>query len=770
MKWLKLKLYNTMKNISIDKTFKLIAMIVLGMATGMVAHAQNEPKAPQVKDSEPPYVVDTTAGEPDTVLEAQGFRLLARSYGDHIVLRWAPIDAGVWMTSNSYGWHIFRGSSDENDTIFYTDANGDTVYESWLTKDRPIKPMTLDEMKQRFDSTDFYAGVAAQAMYGTMHYDVNKADQGNESDLFTVAAKQYQEQTQRQFMAYLAAEIEPDVASALGLRYVDSTVRRGVLYQYTVESLIPTEIVDLQPRSILVPCRPFVRKEDEMMPEIRFTQLDIHKVAIRWDKNKLAGYWLERSEDKGKHWTKINENAPIWPMIPDSGTVAAYGDSVAYWMQDEVVFFDSLDLTKTYIYRVQAFDAFGEKLEWKKSEKFKLMDLEPPSQPLMLSVEPQENRRCVINWDVAYEDADLKGFLVTFSRDLEGPWGNVSSLLPKTARTYTDTMVYRRGRGLYRIFAVDTAGNVSFSPAMINSIEDIFPPDAPKNVMAISDDSTGLVLLSWDNNTDKDLLAYKVYFANQRDHEFIERTDGYIYKNEYFDSLDLTSLTNEIFYYVIAVDQNHNYSVPSDTIRVRFADLIAPGAPLLQGISQNGDTVTVKWLRSVSTDVEKYFVFRKFREAANWECIATKLPSDFGPDGILTFTDMPTPDPRAYAYCIEAIDSAGNVSGMEGQAVIMVEESPVVSVDIKLKASVNKDPKGVKLEWSYDLDAKKDYYGVIWRAGEDGEFKDIATFRRGETTYIDRTAPTGKLTYYIQLQLGRGRHSTPSSQATVKMK
>lgn len=749
---------------------KLILMMVLGIISCGVAYAQEPERAPRVPDSEPPYVQDTTLTDADTTIEAQTFRLMARSYGDRIVIRWAPIDAGVWMTSNHYGWHLFRGSTDDNDTIFYTDADGDTVYEHWLTKDHPIMPMTLDEMKQRFDSTDFYAGVAAQAMYGVMHYDVNKADQTNENDLFSVAAKQYQEQTQRQFMAYLAAEIEPDVAQALGLRYVDTNVTPGILYQYTLESLIPKEIVDISPRSILVPCRPFVRKEDEMMPDIRFSQLDIHKVAIRWDKNKLSGYWLERSEDNGKNWTKINEHAPIWPMLPDTGTVAAYGDSVAQWMQDDVIFFDSLDLTKTYIYRVQAFDAFGEKLEWKKSPKFKLMDLQPPAQPLMLGVEPQENRRCVINWDVAYEDKDLKGFLVTFSRDLEGPWANVSSLLPKTARTYTDTLVYKRGRGLYRIFAVDTAGNVSFSPAMINSIEDIFPPEAPKNIRAISDDSTGLVLLSWDKNTDKDLLAYKVYFANQIDHTFIERTEGYIYKNEYFDSLDLTSLTNEIFYYVIAVDQNHNYSVPSDTIRVRFADLIPPGDPLLQGISQNGDTVIVKWLRSVSTDVEKYFVYRKFREAARWECLATKLPSDFDTNGILTFIDMPTPDPKAYAYCIEAVDSAGNVSGMEGQAVIMVEESPVFSVDIKLKASVNKDPKGVKLEWNYTLDTKKDYYGVVWRATEDGQFKDIGTFRRGDTHYIDETAPAGKLTYYIQLQLGRGRHSTPSQQTTIKMK
>ena len=211
--------------------------------------------------------------------------------------------------------------------------------------------------------------------------------------------------------------------------------------------------------------------------------------------------------------------------------------------------------------------------------------------------------------------------------------------------------------------------------------------------------------------------------------------------------------------------------MPSDTIRVRFADLIPPGVPLLDDISQSGDTVTVRWLRSVSTDVEKYFIFRKFRDAARWECIATKYPADFDRNGILVFTDTPTPDPKAYAYCIEAVDSAGNVSGMEGQAVIMISPSPEVTMNITLKASVSKDPKGVKLEWNYTYDGKKDYYGVVYRAEEGGQFKDIGTFRRGDTSYLDATAPQGaSLRYYIQLQLGQGRHSTPSQQATVKTK
>lgn len=699
-------------------------------------------------------------------------QIIARSYGDSIVLRWAPADAGIWMAANAYGWNIYRSSNDDNDTLHYIDEKGVSVPLWCVNGDKPIKPMSLQEMKQHFDSTDLYAGTAAQALYGVMTYDVNKSGESNGMDLFSAVSKQYQEQTQRQFMAYLAAEYRPDIAQALGLMFVDKNVRKGVIYEYTIECLIPQNLVEVFGSSVLVPCTSFRRGPDEQMPEVRVTQLDAHRVAVRWDKNRLSGYFLQRSSDNGKHWEDVNSSqTPIWPMMPTEGTREVFGDSVANWMLNEVVYFDSLDATLSYIYRVKAFDAFGEKLDWRNSDKFKLMDLIPPTEPVLLQVRPEENTRCVIDWSVITVEPDLKGFMVTFARDMEGPWNRVSGLLDKSARRYIDTMAYRRGRGLYRVFAVDTADNVSYSGSLLNFIEDVFPPEPPVGLSGASDDSTGVVYLRWDKAKDADFLGYKVYFANQRDHEFIGCTDGYIYKNEFYDTVDIHSLTHEIFYYVVTVDQNHNYSLPSDTLRLLLPDLIAPGLCLLDGLVQTGDSVTLRWKRSVSDDVKHYYIYRKFRDAARWEVIATLSPTDVDKDGMILLIDTPTPNDKPYTWCIEAIDSAGNSSGMSGQAVAQVLPNPEVKADIKLKASANSSPKGVKLEWTCSIDYKKNYYGVIYRAEEDGDFVDIGTFNRNDSSFVDATAPAGKkLSYYIQLQLGNGRYSTPSKTVTIKTK
>ena len=52
-----------------------------------------------------------------------------------------------------------------------------------------------------------------------------------------------------------------------------------------------------------------------------------------------------------------------------------------------------------------------------------------------------------------------------------------------------------------------------------------------------------------------------------------------------------------------------------------------------------------------------------------------------------------------------------------------------------------------------------------------GEYRDIATSKRGETTFTDYKVKEGeKVSYYIQLVLGKGKKSTPSNVANVSIK
>ena len=60
------------------------------------------------------------------------FTVVARSYGDSIVLRWAPEDAGVWRLASNYGWNIYRIKTEAE-----SEANpADTSIEILLTPTR----------------------------------------------------------------------------------------------------------------------------------------------------------------------------------------------------------------------------------------------------------------------------------------------------------------------------------------------------------------------------------------------------------------------------------------------------------------------------------------------------------------------------------------------------------------------------------------------------------------------------------------------------------
>ena len=719
-------------------------------------------------------LADSTAQAGDTVSmlprsQTKSVKLLARAYGDSIVLRWATEDAGLWISSKDNGWMLFRASADDPDTAYSIDRYGDTIPFVALNGGKPIKPLTLDEMMQRFDSTNFYAGVGAQALYGKFEYNVNESASKANLDFLSMAAKQYQEQTQRHFMAMLAAECDPQVASAIGLRFVDRDVKPGEYYEYILQSLIPPDFADMESPEVQLSNYPYERTEEEMIPDITVTQLDAYRVAVRWDKNKLSGYYIDRRDDADTAWRNLNTQAPVWPMLPTADVKAVMGDSVARWMKNEVVYIDSLEINHAYSYRVRAFDAFGGNPEPRTTETFRMADLIPPEAPILNNVFPVDNRVCKLTWTNPAVTDDISGYVVVFSRKMTGRWKAVSDLLPASATSYEDKNAGKRGRGFYRVFVTDTSGNANYSNPVANNIEDVIAPEAPTGLAAVAKDTNGSVFIHWNPNHDEDLLAYKVYFANQKDHDFIERSKGYLYDTLFYDTVNLNSLTHHIYYYVIAVDNSHNFSATSDTLCVALPDLLPPGVCVLKDIHQEGDSVIINWYRSSSDDIANFYIYRKPHPTPNWECIAKMPVNTVISDSIVSFVDKPGTSIHPWDYCIEVRDSSANSSGMSGHAVIRVEKDPLVKMDISLKAKYKKGK--TTLTWNYTYDGLKDYYGVVYRQDGDGEFRDIGTFSRKDASYVDTKAPAkSKCTYYIQLQLGRGQHSSPSNQVSVKTK
>lgn len=698
----------------------------------------------------------SVAEEGDYERPVYDFVVVARSYGDSIVLRWAPQNAGVWLSANYYGWNIIRDKNESEIT------ESDTSFTKILNA-KPIKPLSLDEMMQRYDSTNLYVGAAAQALYGPTFYDP-KESSGIENFVF----RREQEQTQRQAMAYMAAEMSKDAADALGLRFVDKDVQKGVIYTYRVECLVPEELAITPINFVDVLCTPFVRSDEDLIPEIEIYQNTPFTAFVYWRKNQLSGYYLERSSDNGKSWTALN-TSPIYGYPPSPETYEVLGDDVAALLEGNVGYIDSLELGKKYIYRVKAFDAFGDYAPERKSAPFEMEDLIPPTVPVLDVIVPEDNRVCTLNWMMDKEDDDLLGFVIVFSNEPQGPWEKVTDILPPKTRQWVDKNAYGRSRGYYRVFAVDHNKNFSFSLSQINNIEDDVPPTPPTGLKAVVD-TLGAVYMHWKPNPERDVYGYRVYFANQLDHDFIQKTGRRIEDTVYTDTISRKTLTRYVYFYVVAEDYSHNFSKPSDTIAVPIPDIIPPGIAVLQDYTQTDESVTFKWLQSTSEDVAFYYIYRKFDNEQQWKCVRIITPEELQPEDTIVFTDYPDPSSKNYNYCIEVLDDGKLSSGKTGQTTVRFRGASVVEIPLTLKASVVKGKSCVRLDFTYEYDSKRTYYGVIYKSVDDQPAFALTSFQRGENSYTDCAVKPGqKVSYTIQMFLGNGKRSQKSKEITVSI-
>jgi hypothetical protein len=107
----------------------------------------------QRQTSQPP---DTTQQETETLFTPK-LHVRAKSYGDSVVLRWAPSSPPSWKVYNRIGYIVERAVID-------TTESGPLRYER-LTPE-PLRPWSLEEWKRRSRPEQTFAAIAVQCLYG----------------------------------------------------------------------------------------------------------------------------------------------------------------------------------------------------------------------------------------------------------------------------------------------------------------------------------------------------------------------------------------------------------------------------------------------------------------------------------------------------------------------------------------------------------------------------------------------------------------------------
>ena len=665
--------------------------------------------------------------------------VIAKTYLDSIVVRWAPNQARVWQYGNRYGYIIERATLAKGDQ--YNLSNPPTVT---LTAE-PIKPRPLAEWEP-IAMQDKYAAIAAQAIYGESFEIV---DPSNTLATFVNRAKE----TENRFsFSLFAADQSVATAQAHGLRFVDRDVRADEKYRYRVRVALPESVQDtVETGFVFLATRDTASIPAPQQVEVAFGD----RVAqVSWNKRyyerTFTSYLIERSDNLSKGFTRLEQPPLVNPTQDRHQSV------------ERMYSTDSLsDNTTFYYYRVRGVTAFGE--------------ISPPSDtvsghgiPAGLPVTPVIMKHALLphgpvqlEWelDESY-NKQLQGFHLLRSDRADAPTDTLTTdLLPATDRNFIDTNPL--AVNYYRIMAVDQAGRTYPSFPTLVQLEDSIPP-APPVALAGSIDTAGLVTITWQANTEPDLSGYRVLMSNTPDGTFVQVSDALVTDSVYTDRTVVKTLTRYIYYRVVAVDHHYNRSAVSETLRLVRPDVVPPTAPVFRLAESQDSAVYLTWHPSASDDVVQHVLYRRATPRTFWTTIAT-----FDSLTVSTFQDTTAVPGRTYEYTLMAVDRTGLESTLAPAVQVAHIDDGVRETITEFYSKVDRNTKQVELAWSYPT-ARVERY-LLFRQATGQPLRLLKSVSGSRSTFEDRQLTVNTAyTYRIQAIYQDGGQSGLSEGLTVK--
>lgn len=600
----------------------------------------------------------------NVLAQKSSITVLAKSKKHGVWIRWAPTNPTLWQLGNKYGYTVER---------FTMLANGELEnVQSEKLSTTPLKPLPLKDL------TELAKTVKEADVLSELIYDQDAAKPLKSSDPYT-ALERNQDLENKYGVALLVCDLSPDVAKAAGLFIADKTAVPGKRYIYRVSLAQVPKGVKAEPGVFVIDVT-----EEKPMLAIKDLKAEFRDktVSLSWSTLLHSGvyssYRIEKSED-GKTFKNVSE-LPYVHMSDSPDNEKAF-------------FVDSLfSNNKTFHYRISGISPFGEN--------------GPVSN--VVSGEGKDNlsgylviregkiisdKKVNVKWEFPLEaEAQMKGFIVRRSSKADGPYTDANStILNPSVREFTDVTPHYNT--YYIIVGVNKSGIESANsfPYLIQ-IEDNTPPQIPVGLTgAIS--KKGIVELKWKNNTDSDLMGYRVFRSNSLTEEFVETTKTLVKETSFIDSISIKVLNRKIYYRLMAVDKNYNNSEFSTVLTLLKPDIIAPVTPVFTKAEIDKGTISLNWTNSSSQDVAKVELVRVEKEDRVVRVIRTWSPTAVES----AYTETALTPGKTYQYKVVAYDSSGNSS--QGISSQLYFETGFRNAVTAIKAEVDRDKRLVKFQW-----------------------------------------------------------------------
>ena len=759
-----------------------VAAVVAGGLTGpnSLDHSQAHPTDTITPTDDTPgflprEVRDTAHLHALDSLNASGdystrIHLIARSYGDSIVLRWAAEDYVSWNYLNHVGVDIYRFAVIDNpDKVTEDDLNVDTLAYR-------LKPATLEEWRALYSTTDSVASIAMGTLYGEGGFTQDQSSHGvgEMGALLDV----HDDQQFRFAMAVLASEWRPDVAERLAMRFVDRTAKKGKRYEYVVRPSVFDSTGNLDFRAGHIEDIENKKYKPEPFTIVMGDSvIGVNNIRIWWQQTpRFSSFDIHRRAMGESTWTKVNTRPYL--MMRDVNE------------QDLDNFIsDNVPGPGTYEYRISGYDAFGDYVTAENYHVCTMPDLQAPRPAVLKRIiidrrDPNNLSKDVFaTFHFAKDtfETDFIGYKILYyerSRD-EGKakWVELTPNLISTSDTTCTVEVTGMGSSQVAVAAYDSAKNVSYSMTHVIRITDVKAPEAPENFKAeILDNAEGTVKLTWTAPSE-DIDYYELAFANDTTHEFMLRQipgDSLLRDTMFIDTLAVDVNQKYIYYKVRAIDYATNEGAYTPILQVIRPSMVKPAVAHIDSawVDQKKG-VRMRWVCSNEQQVSHHILMRRLAKTKNWTIIGVYDADSVRAAGnMVDVTDVPEYNrEQFYEYAMESFSYAGISSGLSLVYSERFEGELIFDWPIKLYGDYDPKKRETKLAWevSTPLPYKGDWYFCIFRKGpSDKRAQHLLSAAPTDRSFNDYLLKKGESAeYYILIQYADGRSSRPSNTITI---
>ncbi len=542
------------------------------------------------------------------------------------------------------------------------------------------------------------------------------------------------EVSNRHFGTMVASAISYKGACYAGLGIIDDTAEPNIVYDYIIREANPPDAignysikVTVENVFLITQTTANIQKAKQsriaagqqiaavlQAPPTPIAKFGNKKVELKWRWKKTSavnayqdlyyGYYIERaSPSDTTKFVRLN-NLPFISTTSKS-------DTLIFIDQDTTQANTVLQNGKKYIYKLIGKTYFDDEIAALQTVSGKCED-DSRYIPTIISNTLLANNQVELKWILPTKASPdhFKSFFVGRAEKLTQnvtyqkvpTIAGVLSLdsTKRTAIVNNNTSPSNTTKSAYYVIIGKTKTGEEFTsfPVLIQGV-DTLAPSIPVNVKAIWDDTNKTATVTWDANTETDLLGYKIFRSIPGSIPVVISDTTISKKTIFVDTIKVENL--KILYYIMAIDKQFNPSKLSLPAILQRPDRTPPITPSFSNYKVNNQgKVEFTIYKSPSNDVASHELRRKV------DTINTSLTKWLTPDKptLDFYVDSNLSNGGLITYIIEAIDSTGNKNSdtLKINVPSVLVAKPQFAI---FNGSSSRIDPSVNLKWDYSVNS-----------------------------------------------------------------